>query len=156
SEAAEALAGGADAVRKHFANVDPDDGTLRKGKEGDVCHEQPDQQRLVGVRQENVRDARETKSSANGTDEQQFLSANFVDQRHGKYGEDEVGGANDDSLQVCRDFAEAGLRKNLVEVVQNGVDTGELVEHGDGDGEKDRKGIPAAEEGFAGVMFSVD
>ena len=51
-------------------------------------------------------------------------------------GEDQVGGADGDGLQVGGDFIETGEGENIVEVIEDGVDAGELVEHADGDGRK--------------------
>src|SRR6266516_3135178 len=36
-------------VRKHFADVDPDDCALRKSEARDEAHEQPDQERLMRI-----------------------------------------------------------------------------------------------------------
>ena len=69
-ETAEALAFGAHAIRKHFAEIDPDHRALRKREEGDETNQHPHQQFLVAVGEKDSRDAGETKASANRADEQ--------------------------------------------------------------------------------------
>ena len=68
---------------------------------------------------------------------------------------DEVGEADGDGLLVARDLAEAGGGKDVVQVVEDGVDAGELIECADGDGEKERVAVLPAEDGLVrgGVLF---
>ena len=81
--------------------------------------------------------ARQTKSRADGADQQQFLASHAVDDRHGDYGGEQIDGANGDGLNVTGNFAETCPGKDVVQVVENRIDAGELIEHADGNGEKD-------------------
>ena len=62
-------------------------------------------------------------------DQQQLLAPDPVDHRHRDHGEQQVRGADRYRLQIARDLAEAGLREDVVQVVENRVDAGELIEH---------------------------
>src|SRR5580704_11985448 len=86
-EAAEALAFGADLIGENFTDVNPDDGALRKREEGNEADEEPDEEALVLLREENVGDAAETKRGADGTDQEERLAADLVDDRHGEHRE---------------------------------------------------------------------
>ena len=59
-----------------------------------------------------------------------------------------IGESDGDGLLVAGELAEAGRSKNVVQVVENGVDAGQLVERADGDGEKQRIAILPAEDGL--------
>src|ERR1022692_1362477 len=154
-EAAEALALGADQVGKHFAEVDPDDGALREGEETDEADEQPDQELLALSGGKDDGHTGQTNGGAGGAGEQQFFAAQAVDHAHGDDGEEEVGGADGHGLEVAGDFVEAGALEDVVEVIEDGVDAGHLVEEADGDGEEDGAAVLVLEEGFdSGAIFA--
>src|SRR5580693_5657548 len=135
-KAAEALAFGPHAIRKHFADEDPDDRALRKGKKGDVADQHPYEQIFVPARKKDGGDSRKAEGRADGTDEQELLTSHLVDDRHGNHGENKIRGANGHRLQVTGNFAESCLIENFVQIIKNGVDAGELVEHADSPCEK--------------------
>ncbi len=68
-EAAEALALGANAVGENFADIYPDDGTLREREERDVSNQQPDEIFLVLVREEDGSDSGEAGSRTDGANQ---------------------------------------------------------------------------------------
>src|SRR5205823_11658711 len=51
-----------------------------------------------------------------------------------------------------RYFAESGAGKNVVQVIKNCIDTGELIEQPNGDGKKDRQPILPAEQRLVGAL----
>src|ERR1700733_671369 len=135
--AAESLTLGAHAVGKDLADVDPEHRALRHGEGGDERHQQPDEPVQMGVGVKDVGDEAETDAEADGADEQQLLAAELVDDRHGQQGKDQVGGSDGDGLQVSGDFGRAGESEDVVQVIEDGVDAGELAEHADGKGDDD-------------------
>src|SRR6266851_9875355 len=94
---------------------------------------------------ENDRNSSQGECGANGTYQQQSLAAKLVNHRHRNHGEEQVGGSDGHRLQVARDFAEAGIVKNLVQIIENHIDAGELVEHSDADREENRERILSGE-----------
>src|SRR5207253_10893004 len=66
------------------------------------------------------------------------------------------GGTDGNGLQVARDLAEAGERKDAVQIVQDGVDPGELIEHSDGDGQENGDAVFCGEERVALDVLRVD
>ena len=77
--------------------------------------------------------AAQAEGHADAADQQQRLAAELVDEGHGKQRGDQVHGADGDGLQIARDLAEAGHAEDVVRVIENGVDAGELVERRDGE-----------------------
>src|SRR5437773_6849042 len=96
----------------------------------------------MAARKENVRYSAQTDGCAYRPDLQQRLSAHFVDNRHGQDCKRQVRGANGDGLQVARDLAEPCTFEDEVQVVENRVDSGKLVEHGDGNCQENRCAVP--------------
>ena len=155
-EAAEALSLGANTIGENFADVNPNDGALGKRKKRDVRDEQPDKIFVVPVGEEDGGDSGEAGSGADGADEEKFLTANFVDESHRDHREDEVGGADGDGLKVRRDFVEASIGEDRVQVIENGVDPGELVEHADGDSQENWQAVLRVPQRIVLVMLGVD
>ena len=152
-ETAQALALGPHRIGENFREVNPDDGALGEGEKRDVADQQPDQKALVLAGEENYRDSGQTERGADGADQQQGLAAEPVDHRHCDHGEEQVGGPDRHRLQVAGDFAEAGVSKNVVQVIENRVDARELVEHSDADREENREGIFSGEQFFGGLAL---
>src|SRR6266403_2576256 len=98
--------------------------------------------------EKNARDARETERCAYRTDQQQGFAAELVDYGHAQQSGEQVHASYGHCLQVARELAEAGGGKNVVQVVEDGIDAGELVEHADGDGQENGVAVFAAEEGL--------
>ena len=90
----------------------------------------------------------QTDGGAGGAGEQQLLAAEAIDDAHGDDGEEQVGGADGHRLKVAGDFVEAGALEDVVEVVENRVDAGHLVEEADSDGEHDGAAVLGLEERF--------
>ncbi len=78
-------------------------------------------------------DAGERDRHAHRSDRQELPPADAVDQAHRENREQEVGGPDRDGLEVARELVEPCAREDVVQVVENGVDPGELVEHRDRD-----------------------
>jgi hypothetical protein len=78
------------------------------------------------------------------------MSRRVLRPSHADEGEDEVGGSDGDGLEVSGELAEACGGKDVVEVVEDGVDAGELVEGADGDGEEEWEAVLPLEDGFVG------
>src|SRR5690349_8767334 len=87
-------------------------------------------------REEYCRNSAETCCSAHRTNQKQSLAADSVNDRHGEHGEYQVRGADCHGLKVRRDFIKTRVREDVVEVVEDGVDAGELVKHSDGDSQE--------------------
>ena len=83
---------------------------------------------------------------ADRAEEQQLLAAKLVDDGHGEQRSHQVGRADGYRLQIAGDPAEAGRGEDVVQVIEDGVDAGELIEHADGGGEKDRLAVLPGEE----------
>src|SRR6266852_1064218 len=97
---------------------------------------------------ENDRNSSQAESGADGTYQQQSLAAKLVNHRHRDHGEKQVGGSDGHRLQVARDLAEAGVLKDLVQIVENHIDARELVEYSDADREENRERILSGEKLF--------
>src|SRR5690348_7236311 len=136
-EAAQALAFGTHRVGKDFGEVDPDDGALGEGKKGDIADEQPDQLVLMLPGKKDGRNASQAERRAHRTHQQQSLAAKLINDRHGNDGEEQVGETDSHGLQAGGGLAVAGVGKNVVQVIKDGVDAGKLIEHADGNGQED-------------------
>ena len=109
------------------------------------------------VRVEDPGDSGEGEATAYGSDEKKGFAADLVDDGDADEGGDEVGETDDDGLHGAGDGVEAGVGEDVVEVIQDGVDAGELVEEADGDGEEDELAVAALEEGVLGeATFGAD
>ena len=91
----------------------------------------------MNVKQEDRRNSAEAHSRSDGANQQQEFPAEFIDHRHGNHGEDEVCCSDRNRLEVTGYGAEACLSEDVIDVIENRVHTGELVEHSNGYGEKD-------------------
>lgn len=140
----------ADVGGEDFAEVDPDNGSLGDGEGDDEANEEREEQMEMFAGVEDPGDAREREEAADGSDEKEGFAADFVDDGDADEGGDEVGESDDDGLDGAGDGVEAGVGEDVVEVVKDGVDAGELVEETDGDGEKDELAVAALEEGVLG------
>ena len=83
---------------------------------------------LMAVEVEDGRDARERRRHACRTRDQQWLTPEAVDEAHPNHCEQKVGHPKSDRLLSCRCRSVAGTREDVVRVVQDGVNAGELVE----------------------------
>ena len=108
----------------------------------------------VRVGGEDGGDSGEAGRGSDRSDEEEGFASDFVDHRHGEDGGAEVHGAEKDGLLVAGERGVAGEAEDVVGVVKDGVDASELIEHADGDGEKDGQAVFALEEGlvFGGTL----
>ena len=104
-ETAEALSPGPDAGGEDLAQIHPDDGALREGKEADEAYQQPDQEMLALSGGKDHGYAGQTNGGAGSAGEQQLLAAQAINHAHGDHGEEQVGGADGHRLEVARYFA---------------------------------------------------
>ena len=81
-------------------------------------------------------------------DQQQRLAAQLVDYRHPHHGEDEIGKPDGDGLPVAGKLRESRRGKDARQVIENGVDAGQLVECADADGEKQRITVLPSKDRF--------
>ncbi len=133
---AHALTFGANVVRKHFADIDPDHRALRQREERDVGDQQPDQRPLMRVVPKiHATPARQAAVPAAPISKQR-LTPQPVDHRHAHHGEDQIGKPDRDGLLVARDLAESSRCKDVVQVVENRVDARQLIECADRDRQK--------------------
>src|SRR5580698_8536157 len=100
------------------------------------------------MRAEHPRDTSKTSGATGRADKQKRLAAHFVDERHADHGEQKVGCADHDGLLIARYLTESSGGKDVVQVIENCVDAGELVEGADGDGEKERIAVLPLKDGF--------
>src|SRR5882762_5417942 len=96
--------------------------------------------------EKDARDARETERCASRADQQQGLAAELVDYGHAQEGGEQVHASYGHRLQVARELAESRGGKNVVQVVEDGIDAGELVEHANGDGQENGVAVFAAKK----------
>ena len=99
------------------------------------------------VRNSHATAPRQTGRSS-GSDQEQRLAPELVDHRHAHHREDQIGEADGDCLLVAGDLAETRRSENARQVIENGVDAGQLVKRADGDGQKERVAIFPAEDRF--------
>ncbi len=147
---AEGLALGADVGGEDFGEVDPDDGPLRDGEGDDEGDEEGEEQVKMFAGVEYPGDSGEGEGAAYGSDEEEGLAADLIDDGDADEGREKVGETYDDRLHIAGHGTEAGIGEDVVEVVEDCVDSGELVEEADGDGEEDELCVAALEEGVLG------
>src|SRR5439155_7256359 len=97
-------------------------------KEGDVADQKPEQKSLMLCREKDYGDPGQAHRRANRADEKQGLASNPVDNRHSKNSEEQIGPTHSHGLQVAGHFAEPGVRKDVIQVIKDGVDSGKLIE----------------------------
>src|ERR1019366_8485610 len=90
--------------------------------------------------------AAQAEGHADSANQQQRLAAKLVDERHAHQRRQQVHRAHRDRLQIAGDLVESRHGENVIQVIQDGVDSGELVEGRDGEGEIDREPVFALEE----------
>src|SRR2546425_10813266 len=73
-------------------------------------------------------DSGQAYGRANGANEKQRLASNPVDNRHSKNSEEQIGPTHSHGLQVAGHFAEPGVRKDVIQVIKDGVDSGKRSE----------------------------
>src|ERR1035438_10155013 len=100
-EAPETPAFGADERRKHFAEVYPDHGALRKGEGGDESYQQPHQKFGMTSPCEDGGASPETNGGTNSSRQQELLPPDSVNQTHGCKREREVSRADQDCLRIA-------------------------------------------------------
>ena len=83
--------------------------------------------------------------------QQQLLAADAIDDAQRDHRGDEIRRADGHRLQRIRPAAESGIREDVVEVVEDGVDAGELVEHREQDREHDRPPVCRDEQALGGI-----
>src|SRR6267142_137853 len=96
--------------------------------------------------EKNARDARETECCAYRTDQQQGFAAELVDYGHAQESGEQVHASYGHCMQVARELAETRGGENVVQVVEDGIDAGELVEHANGDGQENGVAVFAAKK----------
>ena len=136
-EAPEALALGANQIREYFAEVNPNDGALRECERSDKSDQQPEQQFRALAGCENHGDPSQADRRSYRPRQQQLLAPQPIDHAHREEREHKVGEADYNCLHIARNLTESGTLENVVEIVQNRVDSRELVEDADGDCEED-------------------
>src|ERR1700761_643944 len=104
----------------------------------------------MSVSKEENGDGSEAGREAHGSDQKELLAAEFIDDRHGEQGGDKIGGADGYGLVIAGDAACAGEGEDVVEVIEDGIDAGELGEHADGEGENHRLAVLAGEQRIGG------
>ena len=145
SEAPEALALGADQIREHFTEVNPNDGALRECERSDKSDQQPEQQLRAFAGCENHGDPSQADRRSYRPRQQQLLASHPIDHAHREEREHKVGEADGNRLHIARNLAESGTFENVVEIVQNRVDSRELVEHADRDRKENRLAVTRLE-----------
>src|SRR5690242_2593616 len=144
-------------IRKDFGEVNPDHGALRKGKGGYEADKEPDQQLFMLVSEEDGRHARQAYRRSDRTNQKEPFTSYAVDDRHGNHRKQKICPAHGHRLQVSRHLAKSRVRENVVQVIENGVNAGELIEHADAHGKKDGQGILAREKLlFCLALFEVN
>src|SRR6185312_17022706 len=143
---AEALALGAHVRREDFAEIDPDDRSLRDSKERDETNQKREQKILVRVRTIDEGHADKADSVAHCADQEQCFATELVNEADADEGCNKIRGSDDDCLHVCADGTEAGAAEDVVEVVEDGIDAGELIEESDRNGQEDQQLVAADKE----------
>src|SRR3981189_2581219 len=92
---------------------------------------------------ENCCDAGKAQGHPYAAYQEQSLSSQLVDKGHAKEGCDQIHCTDENRLQRPGDLAESRGCKDVIRIVKNCVDPGELVEHSNGDSQKDRQPVVA-------------
>jgi hypothetical protein len=58
-----------------------------------------------------------------------------------------------DCLQIGRHLAEARAGKDVIQAVEDRVDSGELIEHGNGNRQEQREPVPSGEQSLLGLLL---
>src|SRR5271166_1428138 len=100
----------------------------------------------MAVGEEDCGNTRQACGGSDRTDQQQFLAAEFIDHRHCDHGESEIGGSDRYSLKVAGNSAESGVSENVVEIIKNGIDARQLIEHTNAYCQENRESILSGEQ----------
>src|ERR1700751_5299749 len=106
--------------------------------------------------EEYCRDPAETCSGAHRADQKQSLAADSINDRHGEHSEYQVRSAYRHSLEIGRNLIEAGVREDVVEVIQNGVNARKLVKHADRDRQENWESVFPGEERIVGDVIRIN
>ncbi len=87
---------------------------------------------------ENHGDPAQADRRSDRPSQQKLLAPQSIDHAHREEREHQVGEPDDNRLHIARNLVESGTLKNVVEIVQNRVDSRELVEHADRDCQENR------------------
>src|SRR6266566_1372013 len=110
----------------------------------------------MASREEYCRNPAETRCGAHRANQKQSLAADSINDRHGEHGEYQVRSAYRHSLKIGRNLIEAGVREDVVEVIQDGVDARKLVKHPDRDRQENWEPVFPGEERIVGDMLRID
>src|SRR5207245_654036 len=116
----------------------------------------PHEQILMPPDEENDGNTGEAEGRAHGSDKKHGPASQLVDHEHGEHSEKKIGGADGDGLQVAGNLAESRVLEDSVQIVQDGVDSGELVEHSNGNRQEDGNAVFRGEERIARDVLGVD
>src|ERR1700722_12749541 len=139
--ASDALPLRAHAARKHLAYVHPNHGALRNREEINVNDEEHEKITLVAVRKEHPGNAQKASSRSDGSNQQKSFAAQLVDHRHAQQCRRQIHPADRHGLQIAGHLAVTGCRKNVIQIIKNGINTRKLVEHTDGNRKKKREAV---------------
>src|SRR5207248_5518739 len=128
-----------------------DDSALRKCKGSNKADKQPNQQLRATSCGEDGCYTGQTNRGSDCPCQQQLLAPESVDHAHRDQREDEVGEPDRDRLHITRNLVETGARENVVQIVENRVDSGKLVEHADRDGKDNGFPVTRLEKGLDAV-----
>src|SRR6185437_4124587 len=95
----------------------------------------------MAMGKENCRDARQADGSAGGSDQEERFSSDPVNHGHGNHGEEQIGCTDHDGLEISGKLAVSGKGENVIQVIEDGVDAGELIEHSNAYGEENRERV---------------
>lgn len=111
----------------------------------------------MAVAEEDSRNSSQACRGSNRPDQQQRLAAEFIDHGHRDHGESQIGGSDGDGLKVAGDSAESGMSKDVVEIIKDGVDARQLIEHTDAHRQNDGESIFSGKQFFRRLpLFHVD
>lgn len=127
-------------VRENFGQHHPDDRTERHGERCDVGQDEEQDERprrMTGV--EGSPDRRKTDGHDRRTDKQQRFAADLVDEPDGENRKCEIDEADENRLHERSVRARAGRFKDFRRVIHDGVDAGDLLQHGEADADEQRE-----------------
>ena len=136
--------------RVHLAEDNEDHGADRTGTANDVGDkedEQPDAadtHRLVPLEVAGDKQQRHYHAGDAIVDER--LAAHTVDDEHGEHGGDHVGKTDNHLIEEGVALTQTGVLEDVGAVVENGVHTHELTEHGDADSDDNGSADSGTEE----------
>src|SRR5947208_695015 len=150
-ETSETLAFCSHAGWEYLAEIYPDDSALRERKESYIGHKKPNKPVSAGGTQKDDCYSRKCQCASDRSDEKESLPPQPVNDRHGNSHCDQIGKSDKHCLQVPRNSAESGLRKDVVQVVENRIDPRYLIEHTDRNCKKDRQPVLSLKKGLGAL-----